>query len=151
MCIIQVNFSGIQIFRAQFLALHLRKVMLNAANIYLFGNIHTKCKYIYRSFQNGYHGLGACVSQVPELAFFGGVGLLPNLPSMNSYMEKSSWSGDPITDRNSLFGAARWKNCVKILGFGSSDAHYKLDHWRQRALFLCMHMIYIENKDDHRP
>ena len=44
------NVSGIQIFRAQFLALHLRKVMLNAANIYLFGIIHTKCKYIYRSF-----------------------------------------------------------------------------------------------------
>ena len=46
----QVNVSGIQIFRAQFLALHLRKVMLNAANIYLFGIIHTKCKYMYRSF-----------------------------------------------------------------------------------------------------
>ena len=46
----QVNVSGIQIFRLQFLALHLRKVMLNAANIYLFGIIHTKCKYIYRSF-----------------------------------------------------------------------------------------------------
>ena len=46
----QVNFSGIQIFRMQFMALHLRKVMLNAANIYLFGIIRTKCKYIYRSF-----------------------------------------------------------------------------------------------------
>ena len=32
----QVNVSAIQIFRAQFLALNLRKVMLNAANIYLF-------------------------------------------------------------------------------------------------------------------
>ena len=31
----------------KFLALHLRKVMLNAANIYLFGMILTKCKYIY--------------------------------------------------------------------------------------------------------
>ena len=39
----QENVSGIQIFRAQFLALHLRKVMLNAANIYLFVIIHTKC------------------------------------------------------------------------------------------------------------
>ena len=45
----QVNVSGIQIFRAQLLALNLRRVMLNAANIYLFGFIHTKCKYIYRS------------------------------------------------------------------------------------------------------
>ena len=42
----QVNVSCIQIFRAQFL----RKVMLNAANIYLFVIKHTKCKYIYRSF-----------------------------------------------------------------------------------------------------
>ena len=31
-------------------AFKLRKVMLNAANIYLFVIIHTKCKYIYRSF-----------------------------------------------------------------------------------------------------
>ena len=48
----QVNDSGIKIFRPQFLALqlHLRKVMLNAANIYQFRIIHTKCKYIYRSF-----------------------------------------------------------------------------------------------------
>ena len=46
----QVNVNGIQIFRAQFPALNLRKVMLNAANIYLFGIILTKCKYIYRSF-----------------------------------------------------------------------------------------------------
>ena len=46
----QVNVSGMQIFRAQFLALHLRKVILNAVNIYLFGIIHTKCKCIYRSF-----------------------------------------------------------------------------------------------------
>ena len=46
----QVNVSGIQIFHAQLLALILRKVMLNAANIHLFGFIHTKCKYIYRSF-----------------------------------------------------------------------------------------------------
>ena len=45
----QVIISGIQIFCAQFLALHLRKVMLNAANIYLFKIIHTKYKYIYRS------------------------------------------------------------------------------------------------------
>ena len=43
----QVNVSGIQIFRAQLMALILRKVMLNAANIYLFGIILTKCKYIY--------------------------------------------------------------------------------------------------------
>ena len=42
----QVNVSGIQIFRAQLLALNLRNVMLNAANIYLFGFILTKCKYI---------------------------------------------------------------------------------------------------------
>ena len=46
----QVNVSGIQISRAQFLALHLRQVMLNAANIYLFRIIHTKRKYIYRYF-----------------------------------------------------------------------------------------------------
>ena len=46
----QVNVSGIQIFRAQFLALHLLKVMLNAAKIFLFRIIHTKGKYIYRSF-----------------------------------------------------------------------------------------------------
>ena len=32
----KVNVSGIQISRAQFLALHLRKVMLKAANIYMF-------------------------------------------------------------------------------------------------------------------
>ena len=38
--------SGIQIFRAQFLVLNLRK----AANIYLFGIILTKCKYIFRYF-----------------------------------------------------------------------------------------------------
>ena len=37
-------------FRAQFQALNLRKEMSDAANIYLFGIIHTKCKYIYRSF-----------------------------------------------------------------------------------------------------
>ena len=43
----QFNVSSIQIFLAQFLALYLRKVMLNAANFYLFGIIHTKCKYIY--------------------------------------------------------------------------------------------------------
>ena len=47
----QVNVSGIQTFRGQFLALHLRKVMLNAANIYLFGIIQTKCKNIYRSIE----------------------------------------------------------------------------------------------------
>ena len=47
----QANVSGIQIFRAQLLALNLRKVMLNAANIYLLGFILTKCKYIYRSFK----------------------------------------------------------------------------------------------------
>ena len=46
----QVNVRGIQIFRAQFLALHLPKVMLNAANIYLLGIILTQRKYIYRSF-----------------------------------------------------------------------------------------------------
>ena len=46
----QVNVSGIQIFRAQFLALNLRKVMLNAANIYLIDFILTKYKYIYKSF-----------------------------------------------------------------------------------------------------
>ena len=34
------------LFRSQFLALHLRKVML-IAKIYLFGIIHTKFKYIY--------------------------------------------------------------------------------------------------------
>ena len=49
-CIRKVNVSGIKIFRAQFLALHLRKVVLNAANIYLFETLHTKSKYIYRSF-----------------------------------------------------------------------------------------------------
>ena len=43
----QVNVSDIKIFRAQFMALNLRKVMLNAANIYLFGIILTKCKCIY--------------------------------------------------------------------------------------------------------
>ena len=43
----KANVSSIQIFLAQFLALYLRKVMLNAANFYLFGIIHTKCKYIY--------------------------------------------------------------------------------------------------------
>ena len=48
----QVNVSGIQIFRAQFLALHLLKVMLNAATIYQLEIIQTKCKYIYRSFIN---------------------------------------------------------------------------------------------------
>ena len=48
----QVNVSGIKIFLAQLLALNLRKVMLNAANIYPFGFIRTKCKYIYRSFIN---------------------------------------------------------------------------------------------------
>ena len=37
-------------FRAQFLVQHLRKVMLNAANFDLFWIIHTKFKYIYRSF-----------------------------------------------------------------------------------------------------
>ena len=42
----QVNVSSIQIFSAQFVALHLRKVMLNAANIYLLlytpnANIYT--------------------------------------------------------------------------------------------------------------
>ena len=47
----QVNVSGILIFCAQFLALNLRKVMLNAANSYLFGIILTICKYIYRSFE----------------------------------------------------------------------------------------------------
>ena len=46
----KANVSSIQIFLAQFLALHLRKLMLNAANNYLFVIIHTKCKYIYRSF-----------------------------------------------------------------------------------------------------
>ena len=38
----QVNVGGIQIFLAQFQALKLRKKMLNAANIYLFGIILTK-------------------------------------------------------------------------------------------------------------
>ena len=47
----KANVSDIQIFLAQFLDLHLRKVMLNAANIYLFVIIHTKCKYKYRSFE----------------------------------------------------------------------------------------------------
>ena len=37
----QINVSGIQIFRAQIIALNLRNVMLNAANIYLFGIILT--------------------------------------------------------------------------------------------------------------
>ena len=45
----QVNVSGIQIFRAQLLALNLRKIMLDAADIYLFRFILTKCAYIYRS------------------------------------------------------------------------------------------------------
>ena len=45
----QVNVGGIQIFLAQFQALKLRKKMLNAANIYLFGIILTKWKYIDRS------------------------------------------------------------------------------------------------------
>ena len=45
----QVNVGGIQIFRAQFQSLKLRKEMLNAANIYLFGIKLTKCKYIDRS------------------------------------------------------------------------------------------------------
>ena len=35
-------------FLAQFQSLKLRKEMLNAANIYLFEIIHTKCKYVYR-------------------------------------------------------------------------------------------------------
>ena len=51
----QVNVSGIQIFRAQLLALNLRKVMLNAANIYLFRFILTKCKYLYRAFIQEHH------------------------------------------------------------------------------------------------
>ena len=41
---IQLNDSGIKIFCAQ------KKEMLNAANIYLYEIILTKCKYIYRSF-----------------------------------------------------------------------------------------------------
>ena len=45
-----VNVSGINIFRAQFQSLKLRKEILNATNIYLFGIIFTKCKFIYRSF-----------------------------------------------------------------------------------------------------
>ena len=51
---------GIQIFHAQFLALHLRKVILNAANTFLFGIIHPKCKYIYRSFGNIFFYLRKC-------------------------------------------------------------------------------------------
>ena len=47
-----VNVSGIQIFRSQFLALNLRKVMLNAASIYLLGILLTKCKYIYMYFKH---------------------------------------------------------------------------------------------------
>jgi len=47
-----VNVSGIQFFPAQLLALNLGMVMFNAANIYQFGFIHTKCKYIDRSFLN---------------------------------------------------------------------------------------------------
>ena len=39
-------------FLAQFQSLKLRKEMLNAANIYLFEIIHTKCKYIDRSFES---------------------------------------------------------------------------------------------------
>ena len=45
----QVNVGGIQIFLVQFQALKLRKEILNAANIYLFGFKLTKCKYIDRS------------------------------------------------------------------------------------------------------
>ena len=45
----QVNVGGIQIFLAQFQDLKLHKKMLNAANIYLFGIIPTKGKYIDRS------------------------------------------------------------------------------------------------------
>ena len=41
-------------FRAQLLALNLHKVMLNAANIYLFGFILTKCKYIYAGLLDNY-------------------------------------------------------------------------------------------------
>ena len=48
----QVNVSGIQIFSAHFLALHLRKVILNAANIYLElytpnANIYTFCIFAF--------------------------------------------------------------------------------------------------------
>ena len=47
----QVNVSGIKIFRAQFLALNLRKVMLNAVNIYLFAWNYThqmqKCIQVF--------------------------------------------------------------------------------------------------------
>ena len=39
----------IQIFSAHFQSLKLHKETLNAANIYQFGIIHTKCKYMYRS------------------------------------------------------------------------------------------------------
>ena len=42
----QVNVGGIQIFFAQFQTLKLRKEMLNAAGIYLFGIKRTKFKYI---------------------------------------------------------------------------------------------------------
>ena len=48
----KVNVSGILTFCAQVLALNLRRVMLNAANSFLFGIILTKCKYIYRSLDN---------------------------------------------------------------------------------------------------
>ena len=47
----QVNVSGIQHYLAQMYGQELRRENLNAANIYLFGIIHTKCKYIYRSFK----------------------------------------------------------------------------------------------------
>ena len=47
----QINDGGIQIFFAQFQTLKLRKEMLNAVNIYLFGIKRcTKCKYLDTSF-----------------------------------------------------------------------------------------------------
>ena len=48
----QVNVSGIQHYFTQIYGQEFRTENLNAANIYLFCIILTKCKYIYRSFES---------------------------------------------------------------------------------------------------
>ena len=45
----KVNDSFIQVFRVQFLALHLRKVMLNALHLPVWNYIHQMQIYIYRA------------------------------------------------------------------------------------------------------
>ena len=74
-----------------------------------------------------------------------------------SYMVKTWWSGDPITDKNPILrqrraklhkntqklGRRRTKMCKNVPKIWCGDAHYKMDYWWRHGLFPFMLLVLL--------